>query len=272
MTTTAAGGGLFTFGDRDGLGRIAKLQHPQGVAVSAGRVFITDTYNHKIKQFDPASEQVHTFAGTGTAGYRDGVLDQAQFYEPGGLSAGDDKLYVADTNNHRVRVINLVAGLVSTVAFKGLTPPSESDGSALPVEDELVEIMKLDRYILPALSSTAARIRLHPPRGWKVNARAPGRLTVTIDGDAVGVAAAHAGRTIRPMPDQVTVPFNIARAGTSALVRVNLAFVLCRLGDEGVCVPRQVAWEIPVQSAKRATRAELFLHDRMASILNDFGE
>jgi len=37
-------------------------------------------------------------------------------------------------------------------------------------------------------------------------------------------------------------------------------------------MPRQVAWEIPVQSADHATRAELLLHDRMTSILNDFGE
>jgi hypothetical protein len=74
------------------------------------------------------------------------------------------------------------------------------------------------------------------------------------------------------MPAQVTVPFNVAEAGTSALMRVDLAFVLCRSGDEGVCVPRQIAWEIPVQSANRAARVDLSLHDRMASILKEFGE
>ncbi|ETW94559.1 MAG: hypothetical protein ETSY1_34325 [Candidatus Entotheonella factor] len=269
MTTTVAGGGLFTFGDRDGPGRTVKLQHPQGVAVSRGRVFIADTYNHKIKQFDPATGQVHTLAGTGTAGYRDGTLDQALFYEPGGLSVDGDKLYVADTNNHRIRVIDLMTGVVSTLAFDGLTAPSASDGLA---EGDLVETMKLDRHIVSALSNTAAHIHLHPPQGWKVNARAPGQLTVTIDGDAVGVAATHRGQTIRPMSDQVTVPFRAAQADTSALVRVDLAFVLCRSGDEGVCVPRQVAWEIPVQSANRAARVDLVLHDRMTSILNDFDE
>ncbi len=272
VTTTVAGGGLFTFGDRDGHGHAVKLQHPQGVAVSRGSVFIADTYNHKIKQFNPANGQVRTLAGTGTAGYRDGVLGQALFYEPGGLSAGDGKLYVADTNNHCIRVIDLVAGWVSTFEFKGLTSPPESGGLAIAVDDDLVETMKLDRHVFPASSSTAARILLHPPAGWKVNARAPGRLTVTIDGDAVRVAAAYTGRTIRPMPAQVTVPFSVAQAGTSALLRVDLAFVLCRSGDEGVCVPRQVAWEIPVQSASRATHTELALHDRMASILNDFSE
>jgi DNA-binding beta-propeller fold protein YncE len=271
-TTTAAGGGLFAFGDRDGPGRSVKLQHPQGVAASRGRIFIADTYNHKIKQFDPASGQVHTLAGTGAAGYRDGALDQARFYEPGGLSASDGKLYVADTNNHRVRVIDLVTGLVSTFAFKGLASPSAPDASASSVGDDLVETMRLDRHVLPALSSTVAHIHLHPPEGWKVNASAPGQLAVTIDGDAVGMAAAHSARTIRPMPAQVAMPFNVAQAGTSALVRVDLAFVVCRSGDESVCVPRQVAWEIPVQSAKQAARADLLLHDRMTSLLHHFSE
>ncbi len=44
ITTTAAGGGLFTFGDRDGIGREVKLQHPQGIAVSQEGIFIADTY------------------------------------------------------------------------------------------------------------------------------------------------------------------------------------------------------------------------------------
>ncbi len=271
-TATAAGGGLFTFGDRDGPGRMVKLQHPQGVAVSNGSVFIADTYNHKIKRFDPTRGEVQTVAGTGAAGYRDGALKQALFYEPGGLSAGDGKLYVADTNNHRIRVVDIASDSVSTLEFKGLTPPLEADALASSIDDALVETMQLNRHVLPALSHTTARIQLHPPVGWKVNARAPGQLTVTVDGDAVGIAAAHTGRTIRPMPSQVTVPLNVAQAGTSALVRVGLAFVLCRSGDEAVCVPRQVAWEIPVQSATQAMRTELLLHDRMATILNEFSE
>ena len=73
------------------------------------------------------------------------------------------------------------------------------------------------------------------------------------------------------MPAQLKCRFRVAQAGTSALVRVDLAFVVCRSGDEGVCVPRQLAWEIPVQSVKHGRgHAELLLHDRMTSILHDF--
>ena len=269
-TGTAIGGGLFDFGDRNGPGRMAKLQHPQGVAAWRGRVLIADTYNHKIKQFDPASGQVHTLAGAGMPGHRDGPLDQALFYEPSGISASGDRIYVADTNNHRIRMIDLAAGQVSTLKLQGLAAPPEPDAPL--VADDLVETFKLERRVLPASSSAMLRIQLHPPQGWKVNARAPGRLTVAIDGDAVDVADADAGRTLRPMPDQVTAPIDVSRAGASALVRVGLAYVVCRTGDEGVCAPRQAAWEIPVQSAPGAASVNLVLHDRMTSIRRDFSE
>ena len=71
-----------------------RLQHPLGVAARDGRVFIADTYNHKIKMLDPATGKVSTFA-TG-------------FHEPGGLSIAGNTLFVADTNNHAIRTVDLV--------------------------------------------------------------------------------------------------------------------------------------------------------------------
>jgi DNA-binding beta-propeller fold protein YncE len=49
------------------------------------------------------------------AGLKDGTLDVAQFNEPAGLASDAGKLYVADTNNHAVRVIDLAAGTVQTL-------------------------------------------------------------------------------------------------------------------------------------------------------------
>ncbi len=121
---TIAGGDLFKFGDEDGKGDAARLQHPLAVAVYAGRVFIADTYNHKIKMLDPATRQVTAFAGTGTPGHVDGPASSAQFFEPGGLSVAGDTLYIADTNNHAIRTIDLATKQVSTLAIEGLTPPA----------------------------------------------------------------------------------------------------------------------------------------------------
>ena len=64
-TGTMAGSGksLFEFGDRDGVGNQALLQHPLGVVVHRGRVYVADTYNSKIKVADPQTREIRTLAG-----------------------------------------------------------------------------------------------------------------------------------------------------------------------------------------------------------------
>ena len=57
---TLVGTGLFDFGDRDGSGEAALLQHPLGVAVLNGRVYVADTNNHRIRVADLAAGRVST--------------------------------------------------------------------------------------------------------------------------------------------------------------------------------------------------------------------
>ena len=122
--TTVAGGDLFEFGDADGRGDAVRLQHPLAVAVHDGRVIIADTYNHKIKILDPGSGTVSTLAGTGVPGHADGNAARAQFHEPGGVSVAGDIVFVADTNNHVIRAIDLRSSSVSTLSIEGLAPPA----------------------------------------------------------------------------------------------------------------------------------------------------
>ena len=70
--TTPAGGKLFDFGDKDGTGDAVRLQHPQGIATDGERVYIADTYNHRIKVLDPVERTVKTLAGRGKPGLADG--------------------------------------------------------------------------------------------------------------------------------------------------------------------------------------------------------
>jgi DNA-binding beta-propeller fold protein YncE len=107
--TTLAGGDLFAFGDRDGRGDDVRLQHPLGVAVAGGIVYVADTYNHKIKALDPRSGTVTTVA--------------AGFYEPGGLSIANGRIYVADTNHHEIKTVDLKSRKVESLPIEGLTPP-----------------------------------------------------------------------------------------------------------------------------------------------------
>jgi DNA-binding beta-propeller fold protein YncE len=141
-TSELPGGRLFVFGDRDGQGLVQiegphpafrgaaeqttgpLLQHAIGVAYHDGNLYVADTYNNKIKVVDPDEQTCRTLAGTGQPGRNDGPADEATFDEPAGLAVTEGKLYVADTNNHLIRVIDLAEGnQVGTLAIDGLQPP-----------------------------------------------------------------------------------------------------------------------------------------------------
>ncbi len=115
---TISGSGLFEFGDVDGVGETVRLQHPLGLALADGMLYIADSYNHKIKRCDRVTRQVTTFLGNGEPGLRDGATIEARFSEPGGLTLADGKLYIADTNNHAIRVCDLTTGQVTTLAIR----------------------------------------------------------------------------------------------------------------------------------------------------------
>lgn len=117
---TIIGKGLFEFGDIDGDAGKARLQHPLGIAAADGMLYIADTYNSKIKMIDPGRRTSTTFAGSGQKTFRNGSLKEASFQEPGGLAWLNGKLYVADTNNHLIRVIDPKAKTVSTLELSGV--------------------------------------------------------------------------------------------------------------------------------------------------------
>lgn len=118
-------GTLFDFGDIDGNGRDVRLQHPLGVAWWDGKLYVADTYNNKLKMIDVAARSCQSIAGSGAAGNADANAGaQATFNEPGGISAAGGKLYIADTNNHAIRVMEIAAPYpVSTLRFEKLAAP-----------------------------------------------------------------------------------------------------------------------------------------------------
>jgi len=112
------GRSLFEFGDRDGVGKQARFQHPLGVCFVDGTIYVADTYNHKIKQLDPATGQVTTVLGASSA-----HAGRPALAEPGGLSHADGKLYIADTNHHRICVWDLKTRELTELTIAGLKPP-----------------------------------------------------------------------------------------------------------------------------------------------------
>jgi hypothetical protein len=107
---TIVGTGLFDFGDRDGTGDEARLQHCLGVAWLDGALLVADSYNGKVKRVDPVTRSCVTWAGArhpdgngpGAADELGGADGSPALHEPGGISAGAGSLWVADTGHHRI--------------------------------------------------------------------------------------------------------------------------------------------------------------------------
>ncbi len=117
---TLIGLGLFEFGDVDGEDFRVRMQHPIGITHDDGVLYVADTYNHKIKRVLPKTRSAFTVAGTGSPGHVDGPFAQARFSEPCGLSIANGKMYIADTNNHTIRVADMETSEVATLELEGL--------------------------------------------------------------------------------------------------------------------------------------------------------
>ncbi len=117
--STAAGSGRVGDG---GPAVEAWLYHPAGVAVDeADNIYIADSYDHRIRKVDAVTGAIFTVTGTGEAGYSGQFVPMflAQFRHPEGVAVdGSDNLYIADSNNNRIRKIN-AAGNLSAAAGSG---------------------------------------------------------------------------------------------------------------------------------------------------------
>jgi thiol-disulfide isomerase/thioredoxin/DNA-binding beta-propeller fold protein YncE len=90
---TIVGRGLFDFGDTEGAPGEVLLQHPLDVAADANVLYVADTYNNKVKSITFGTMMTRAVFGDG---------DPSTMHEPGGIAVWDGRVYIADTNNHRI--------------------------------------------------------------------------------------------------------------------------------------------------------------------------
>ncbi len=133
MITTVAGVGTEGSTGDGGAATAAQLFRPKGVAVDAqGNLFIADTRNNRIRRVDVASNLISTVAGSGVRGFAGdgGSATAARIGEPEGVWVdAQNNIFIADTFNDRIRLVNAANATISTFAGNGATGFG-GDGSA----------------------------------------------------------------------------------------------------------------------------------------------
>ncbi|MBN1285608.1 MAG: redoxin domain-containing protein [Anaerolineae bacterium] len=240
---TIVGVGLFDFGDVDGVGDAVRLQHALGVEYVDSALYVADTYNSKIKRIDPATRESVSVAGDTSGGYHDGSFAEARFDEPGGLSYADGKLYMADTNNHVIRVLDLSAQTVSSVRFPN--PAALQAGRDMTVVAPAFtgdEITLEPQVAAPGDGEITLDVQF--PEGYKLNDIAPFSAEWHVDGQVVQLAGEDLVQRIVEPAMPLTIPAVFAEGSTEIAVDLNIYY--CEAINESLCFVDRVRIHIPV--------------------------
>ncbi len=164
--TTVGGTGEKGSGGDDGPAAKAEFNGMHSLAVAPdGTVFLADTWNNRVRKYDPKTGVIKNFAGTGEKGFAGdgGAADKARF---GGvyclaIDGRGERMYLADLDNRRIRMIDLKTNVVSTVAGNGEkgVPKDGAEAVKSPLVDPRAVAVdaKGDVYILER-SGNALRV------------------------------------------------------------------------------------------------------------------
>lgn len=227
--------GLFEYGDIDGAYPDARLQHALGVTIlesgeSGETLLVADTYNHKLKIVETSTQTSTTWLGDGRGLT---ISGSTPLDEPGGLNASGafaDRpaaVFVADTNNHRILMIDPETRESRDVVLRGLNTGAPIEG-AIEATASLPEAGPITLTLSPTLPADA-----------KINAEFPITLRVS---DASNTTRTIEQRTLRAtsLPISVTLDRDTLQDQTI----IELGFAYCTEGDDSVCLPANIAWKL----------------------------
>jgi hypothetical protein len=179
---------------------------------------------------------------------RDG--DKATLDEPGGVSIAFGKLYIADTNNHLIRVGDLKTRRLETLQLKGIEKlrprkPRQFSGENVDIPEQTVEP-----------GEATLTIQLELPPGHKLNALAPTALTINAPQSPVVSFSAGPEQTFSNPTFPVTVPIKINEG--DAVIRADFVVYFCEADKESLCFFKEARLSIPVKAIKGAGNQKLY--------------
>jgi hypothetical protein len=138
------------------------LAFPAKVAVAGARAWLADTDHHRVLELElhdhARRATLRTVFGSGEAGMADGAGSVARFRRPHGVTVHGSRLYVADTENHSLRGIDLETGVVHTLAGTGemarrLVPPRGGDPRDTPLRSPW-DVLAVEDVIFIAMAGS----------------------------------------------------------------------------------------------------------------------
>ncbi|TVR72641.1 MAG: hypothetical protein EA427_03065 [Spirochaetaceae bacterium] len=222
--TTLIGTGLFDFGDRDGPLEGALLMHAADVSVLEGIPYILDTYNSKVKRV--INSVVHT-------------VPVAGLNEPKAFTTEGSRLWIADTNNHRIVYLSAEGGPVTALR---LTPGDAGPARTISVRQNLRE--------------DNLELTLILPEDFKLNEESPNTVAFRTTGGteyARRIESTAAGR------ERVVIPWSeLVEAGLvdthspRQSVQVSLWLYYCEREEETVCLFDAGTYTLALEQAPTA--------------------
>ncbi|HEY0606240.1 MAG TPA: thioredoxin-like domain-containing protein [Herpetosiphonaceae bacterium] len=159
------------------------LRYPDKLlADDQGRLFIADSGHHRIvvARIEGQGLQVTKIIGSGQQGHADGDAATAMFNHPRGLARHGDTLYVADTENHLIRAVDLVTNSVTTVAGtgrRGASPSASGPGPQIGLASPWDLVMH-DGKLIIAMAGLHQLWQLDPANGYVAPLAGTGHETI----------------------------------------------------------------------------------------------
>lgn len=134
--TSTIAGSFGISGSIDGVGSAARFNNPQGIATDGTNVYIAGPVDNYVRKLELSTNTVTTMAGNpgggviGTPGFLDATGTASFLNQPRGLATDGTNVYVADSNNHRIRKIVIATNVVTTLAGNGTNASVDGIGTA----------------------------------------------------------------------------------------------------------------------------------------------